>query len=123
VAHARKEAARQGLDCRFFEMDLTRLPEDFAGQVGPVDAITFWFGEFHSFGPELVDGFLPRLAEVLRPGGVFVLEYQPLNIFFQEGQHPVVLAGGNRYSARGPISGCRNSAGTLDGWSKRMSTG
>jgi SAM-dependent methyltransferase len=84
VAHARKEAARQGLDCRFFEMDLTRLPEDFAGQVGPVDAITFWFGEFHSFGPELVDGFLPRLAEVLRPGGVFVLEYQPLNIFFQE---------------------------------------
>ena len=56
-------------------------PDDLAATVGPVDAVTFWFGEFHSFTPAAVRDFLPRLAACLRPGGLFVLEYQPRDLF------------------------------------------
>ena len=81
---ARDEARRQELDCRFLELDLTALPRDLEEQIGPVDLLTFWFGEFHSFAPRQMEDILPRLARCLRPGGVFVLEYQPLDIFVQE---------------------------------------
>lgn len=84
LAWAREEATRLGLDCRFEEWDLTRLPDDLARQIGPVDAITFWFGEFNSFSPENVREFLPRLAGCLRPGGLLFLEYQPWDVFVQE---------------------------------------
>ncbi len=76
------------LDCRFLHADLTNLPADFAQQVSPqsglVEAITFWFGEFHSFQPEVVAAFLPRLVQCLKPGGLFILEYQPWDLFVQE---------------------------------------
>jgi SAM-dependent methyltransferase len=74
----------ENLDCRFLDADLTALADDFAEQVGPVDVITFWFGEFHSFPPAVAAHFLPRLARCLKPGGLFILEYQPWDIFVQE---------------------------------------
>jgi SAM-dependent methyltransferase len=82
---ARTKAEAEKLDCRFHNFDLTALPEDFTAQVGgKVDVITFWFGEFHSFSPEMVRDFLPRLKHCLRPGGLFILEYQPAEIFVKE---------------------------------------
>jgi len=81
---ARSVSEAENLDCRFLETDLTRLPADFPAQVGPVDAITFWFGEFHSFPPEVAAKFMSQLADCLEPGGLFVLEYQPWDIFVTE---------------------------------------
>ena len=81
---ARSVAQAENLDCRFLEADLTRLPHDFTQQAEPVDAVTFWFGEFHSFAPQIAGEFLPRLADCLKPGGLFVLEYQPWEIFVKE---------------------------------------
>ncbi len=82
---ARSVAEAEKLACRFLEADLTSLPKDFADQVGTVDAITFWFGEFHSFEPPIAAEILHQLAACLRPGGLFVLEYQPWDIFVKEG--------------------------------------
>jgi len=81
---AKTTAATENLDCRFLHADLTALPADFPDQVGTFDAITFWFGEFHSFRPEVAAKFLPQLAACLKPGGLFVLEYQPWDIFVME---------------------------------------
>jgi len=84
LAWARDTAAAEGLDCTFLDADLTDLPPDFPAQVGPLDAITFWFGEFNTFDRDQAAAFLPRLAACLKPGGLFVLEYQPWDIFVQE---------------------------------------
>ena len=84
LAWAKSTATAQKLDCKFLTTDLTKLPDDFADQVGPQEAVTFWFGEFHSFTADQVADFLPRLAECLVPGGLFVLEYQPWDLFVQE---------------------------------------
>jgi len=84
LAWAGETAESENLDCVFLEADLTDLPADFATRVGPVDAITFWFGEFNSFPPEAVVGFLPRLAGLLRPGGRLFLEYQPWDLFARD---------------------------------------
>ena len=81
---ARSVAETEKLDCRFLEADLTCLPDDFSAQVGPADAITFWFGEFHSFRPAIATEILHKLAACLKPGGLFVLEYQPWDIFVTE---------------------------------------
>ncbi|MBU8871057.1 MAG: class I SAM-dependent methyltransferase [Gemmatimonadales bacterium] len=84
LAWAEETAITEKLDCNFLTTDLTHLPDDFAEQVGPQEAITFWFGEFHSFTAEQVADFLPRLAQCLVPGGLFILEYQPWDLFVQE---------------------------------------
>lgn len=82
---AREHAEANGLDARFLAADLTALPDDFGAVAGaPFDAVTFWFGEFHAFRPEQARAFLPRLAGLLRPGGLFVLEYQPWDLFVRE---------------------------------------
>lgn len=82
---AREHAEANGLDARFLAADLTDLPGDFGRLAGaPFDAVTFWFGEFHSFRPGQARAFLPRLAELLRPGGLFVLEHQPWDLFVRE---------------------------------------
>ena len=81
---AKNTAAHHGLDCRFLKLDLTQLPNNLPDLVGPVDAITFWFGEFHSFDSPTARDFLPRLAGCLRPGGRLFLEYQPWDLFVKE---------------------------------------
>ncbi len=81
---ARRQATTEDLNTAFFAADLTDLPDDLAQTTGLVDAITFWFGEFHSFPPAAVENFLSRLAKCLRPGGLFVLEYQPWDLFVQQ---------------------------------------
>lgn len=81
---ARSQAQAAGLDATFFEADLTALPDDLADRTGEVDVITFWFGEFHSFQPAVAEEFLGRLATCLKPGGLFVLEYQPWDLFVHE---------------------------------------
>ena len=82
---ARDHAALNELDCTFLEADLTALPDDFAARCGaPFDAVTFWYGEFHSFRPEQAGAFLLKLAVMLCSGGLFVLEYQPWDLFVKE---------------------------------------
>ena len=81
---AQKTAATENLACRFFHADLTDLPADFAAKTGPVDAITFWFVEFNSSARGTIAAFLPRLVECLKPGGLFILEYQPWDLFVQD---------------------------------------
>ena len=85
LAWARGHAEANRLHAAFLDADLTALPDDFAARCGaPFDAVTFWFGEFHSFRPEQARAFLPRLAALLKPGGLFVLEYQPWDLFVKE---------------------------------------
>jgi SAM-dependent methyltransferase len=84
LAWARAVAAREGLACRFLEADLTRLDDARLAQIGPVEVITFWFGEFHSFPPETAHRFLAQLVSLLSPGGLFVLEYQPYELYPRE---------------------------------------
>ena len=85
LAWARDHATANGLRATFLDADLTALPDDFAARCGaPFDAVTFWFGEFHAFRPEQARAFLPRLAALLKPGGLFVLEYQPWELFVKE---------------------------------------
>jgi SAM-dependent methyltransferase len=81
---ARAVARAENLNCNFLLADLTDLPGDFSAQVGPADAITFWFGEFHSFSPPVAAKILQQLAACLAPGGQFVLEYQPWDLFDTE---------------------------------------
>jgi len=79
-----RTAREEGLDATFQHADLGALPADFAAAVGEFDAVTFWFGEFHSFAPSVAESFLAQLALCLRPGGRFVLEYQPASRFVTE---------------------------------------
>jgi SAM-dependent methyltransferase len=81
LAYARQVTQREELDCHFFNLDLTSLPADLCETVGYADAVTFWFAEFHSFRPPVAQCVLRDLAQCLRPGGLFVLEFQPYNLF------------------------------------------
>jgi SAM-dependent methyltransferase len=81
--YARQTAAADQLDCRFLAADLTQLPAGFVDEVGPVDAITFWFGELNSFPPQVARRILQQLVPCLKPGGLFVVEYQPYDLFPQ----------------------------------------
>lgn len=84
VRHARDTAAARGLACRFWEEDLTDPDAAWRREAGPVDAVTFWFGEMNAFQPPQVRELLAAAAAQLRPGGLLVLEYQPEDIFLQE---------------------------------------
>lgn len=84
LSWAAQLALAEGLDARFLNADLKCLPDDLTARVGTCDAVTFWFGEFHSFAPPVARDFLARLAACLRPGGLFILEYQPWDLFVQE---------------------------------------
>ena len=86
LEYARRIAAEQNLDCRFLDLDLTQLPADPAETFGvPFDAVTWWFGDFHGVSAARVPGIIALLAALLRPGGLFVLEYQPLDQFVTDG--------------------------------------
>lgn len=84
LRHAAEVAEREGLDCAFHFADLTRLNDEVLAGFGEVDAITFWFGEFNSFRQDVAASFLTRLAKVLKPGGLMVLEVQPYDGFVRE---------------------------------------
>ncbi len=81
VAYARRISEAEGLDCRFLAVDLTDLPAGFTADVGPVDAITFWFGEIHSFPPQVLRRMLHQILPCLRPRGLFLVEFQPFGLF------------------------------------------
>ncbi len=89
LAYARKTAEEEKLDCHFLSRDLTNpdpdLPDLAQGHFGPVDAVTWWFGDFHGFSASSAQAIIKRLASCLRPGGLFILEYQPLDQFITEG--------------------------------------
>ncbi len=84
LAWARQAAAAEGLACRFLEADLTRLDDAALAALGAADCITFWYGEVHSFPEQEAAAFLARLATLLTPGGLFVLEYQPYELYPRE---------------------------------------
>jgi len=84
LAWADRRARSENLNATFFHADLTELGADLAQKVGPVDAVAFWFGEFHSFTPAVAARFLSPLAACLRPGGLFFLEYQPWDLFVKQ---------------------------------------
>ncbi len=78
---AEDTARTENLDCAFHRFDLTRLTDDDLKLLGPCDAVTFWFGEFHSFPAATARVFLEKLASLLRPGGIFALEFQPYETY------------------------------------------
>ncbi|MBD3221508.1 methyltransferase domain-containing protein [bacterium] len=83
VAHARAEAAREGLDDRvsIVEADLTALGADLRARLAPVDVATFWFAEIASFTPDEARGLMGDLAAMVRPGGLVVIEWMPEELF------------------------------------------
>lgn len=96
IRYARANAALADLDIRYHEVDLAALPAKLRDQLGRIDVVTFWFGEWHSFPPDVAAAVLADLAAVLAPGGLFVLEYQPWDSFlrdcgrqWQAGEHSV----------------------------------
>lgn len=84
LAWAREVAGREGLACRFLAADLAQLDAAQLAEIGPVEVVTFWFGEFHSFPPATARRFLAQLTSLLVPGGLFVLEYQPYELYPRE---------------------------------------
>jgi len=84
IAHARVAALDGDLPCAFLEADLTALRPGDLGDLPPVDVVTFWFGEFHSFPPATAATLLQVIAGTLRRDGIFVLEYQPRESFVEE---------------------------------------
>ena len=84
LAWAREHARSANLACEFLAVDLRSLPSDLAARTGVCDAVTFWFGEFHSFPPTEAETILRQLTACLADGGLFVLEYQPWDIFVRE---------------------------------------
>lgn len=84
LAHARRLAEQQQLDCTFLEVDLKRLPTDLPARIGPVDVVTIWFGEFHAFEQATAASLVSALATCMSPGGIFLVEYQPYDSFPRE---------------------------------------
>jgi len=86
LRHAREITAAEDLDCLFLEADVTALPADLRVRLGPLAAVTFWFGEFHSLPREAAARLLGELAACLEPGGLLILEYQPWDSFPREAE-------------------------------------
>ncbi|HPF36514.1 MAG TPA: class I SAM-dependent methyltransferase [Candidatus Krumholzibacteria bacterium] len=84
IRHARATADARGLPCRFWEEDLTDPRAAWRRESGPVDAVTFWFGEMNAFEPAVIRELLTAAVTRLRPGGLFVLEFQPEELFLDE---------------------------------------
>ncbi|MBC8424910.1 class I SAM-dependent methyltransferase [bacterium] len=84
LRHAREVAEAEGLDCAFHHADLTVLDDATLAAFGETDAVTFWFGEFNSFAPDVARRFLARLASTLKPGGLMALEVQPYDSFARD---------------------------------------
>ncbi|MGD9549335.1 MAG: class I SAM-dependent methyltransferase [Candidatus Krumholzibacteriia bacterium] len=85
---AREKAESEQLACLFLDADLDHLPGDLPGRIaagfGPADAVTIWFGDLHGFAAPRAEVLLAGLGRCLRPGGLLVVEYQPLDHFVTE---------------------------------------
>ncbi len=95
---ARREAERRGLDCRFEELDLREVDRLGGLEGDPFDAALCIWGSFGYFGDAgVAEGgmaggdmaFARAVAQVLRPGGHFVIDCPGLEM---------IMA---RYSSRG----------------------
>ncbi|MCP4798993.1 MAG: class I SAM-dependent methyltransferase [bacterium] len=84
IEWAKAEAAKRNLDCAFHKMDLTKLTAEDLKTLGEFDVITFWFGEIHTFEPETTKTFLKQLSSLLKPNGLFILEYQHYDLYPKE---------------------------------------
>lgn len=85
VAHARALAAADGQGgITIIEADLLALPRELPATLRPVDVMTFWFGEFHSFPPAEALAMLRHLAAGIVSDGLLVLEYQPWELFARD---------------------------------------
>jgi SAM-dependent methyltransferase len=69
IAHARSEAERDGLDCKYVQDDIRRTA--FGNDY---DLIMFIFGELNVFHPGDADDILRRCRVALSAGGVLLLE-------------------------------------------------
>jgi len=83
IDQARELAAGGGIDCRFVETDVYRIPAEFDGAF---DIVLVTIGVF-GWMPDLA-GFLSVVQRLLRPGGAFlVYEQHPVMVMF-EPWHP-----------------------------------
>lgn len=78
IRHAAHLAATEGLNARFIEADLRRLPVE---ALGTFDAVSIWYGEFNAFPADEIEQLLPVLRGLLKPGGLLVVEYQDWESF------------------------------------------
>jgi len=69
LAHARHSAATQGLGIAYREADYLADPLP-----GPVDLVTLIYGDYCALSPDRRRLLLGRIAEILAPGGRFVLD-------------------------------------------------
>jgi len=84
ITHARTTAEVRGFDAVFHLADLLDENAPWLDDVDTFDAVTFWFGEFNAFPDEAARTLLARAAQKLRPGGLFVLEFQPDDLFLKQ---------------------------------------
>jgi SAM-dependent methyltransferase len=68
IRQARRKAHRAGVDCRFYQADVT----DLAFLAGPFD-LALDIGCLHSVPPEGREQYASGLARLVRPGGLYLL--------------------------------------------------
>jgi len=88
VAHARREVERAACTelVEIVEADLTDLAGDLTARLAPADVTTFWFAEFQGFAPDDARRILAAAAAMTRPGGLFVLETMPTDLFARDSE-------------------------------------
>lgn len=69
IEHAREQAGREGLDCRYLEADIRE-----ADYGGPYDLAMLLFGELNVFRRGDLETILRKLRAALAPGGLVLLE-------------------------------------------------
>ncbi len=84
ISHAKMTSEIRGFPAVFHEADLLDSDAPWLSETGTFDAVTFWFGEFNAFPAKVAGDLLTRMVKLLKPGGLFVLEYQPLDLFLRE---------------------------------------
>ncbi|MDR2934925.1 MAG: class I SAM-dependent methyltransferase [Candidatus Adiutrix sp.] len=83
VAHARSQAAAEGLAAEYVEADIRRYRPD-----GLFDCVLFVFGEFNEFSPGDARLILEKARGSLTPGGFLLLEEHTFEAVRESGQAP-----------------------------------
>ncbi|MDR3038623.1 MAG: class I SAM-dependent methyltransferase [Candidatus Adiutrix sp.] len=83
IAHARAQAAAEGLAAEYVEADLL----DYQA-AGPFDCVLFVFGEFNEFSPDEARLILERAQSALAAGGFLLLETHTFEAVRESGQAP-----------------------------------